>query len=225
MPVHIHIAEQRREVEDCIAAHGRRPVEFLLAQVDVDARWNMVHATQCTPDELADLRQTGAAVVLCPSTEGNLGDGIFDLVSWMGQSGNWSIGSDSHVTRSWREELRLLEYSQRFHLRKRNVAASAGVMESTATALFQGALEGGSAAAGMTLGGLRTGQRADFVVVDRDAPELAGVPDDHLLDALVFSSPESRFSQVFVAGEQVLAGDEFAELGRGMREAMKAIWN
>lgn len=224
MPVHIHIAEQRREVEDCIAAHGRRPVEFLLTQANVDARWNMVHATQCTPDELADLRQTGAAVVICPSTEANLGDGIFDLASWMGQSGNWSVGSDSHVTRSWREELRLLEYSQRFHLRKRNVAASAGVMESTAAALFQGALEGGSAAAGLPLGGLKAGERADFILIDRDAPELAGVPDDHLLDALVFSSPESRFRQVFVAGEEVPARERLGELARGMRAAMKELW-
>jgi formimidoylglutamate deiminase len=225
MPVHIHIAEQRREVEDCLDAHGQRPVELLLAQGGVDARWNLVHATQCTPEELTDLRRTGAAVVLCPSTEANLGDGIFDLTSWIGQSGNWSIGSDSHVTRSWREELRLLEYSQRLGLRKRNVAASATVTESTAAALFQGALDGGTAAAGLPLSGLKAGERADFVVVDQEAPELAGVPDDHLLDALVFSSPESRFKQVFVAGEPVLTGDQFGELARGMRQAMQEIWS
>jgi formimidoylglutamate deiminase len=225
MPVHIHIAEQRREVEDCMAEHGRSPVEFLLSQVAVDARWSLVHATQCTPQELADLRRTGAAVVLCPSTEANLGDGIFDLPSWMGQSGNWSIGSDSHVARSWREELRLLEYSQRLHLRRRNVAATSAVTESSAAALFQGALGGGSAAAGLPLAGLAIGQRADFIVIDRDAPELAGVPDDHLLDALVFSSPESRFKQVYVAGEPVSAGDELAELARGMREAMRELWS
>jgi formimidoylglutamate deiminase len=224
MPVHIHIAEQRREVEDCLAAHGQRPVEFLLSQAKLDERWNLVHATQCTREELGDLRRTGAAIVLCPSTEGNLGDGIFDLPAWMGHSGNWSIGSDSHVTRSWREELRLLEYSQRFHLRRRNVAANAAITQSSAAALFQGALDGGSAAAGLPLGGLKEGQRADFIVVDRDAPEHAGIPDDHLLDALVFSSPESRWRQVYVAGEQVLAGDELRELARGMREAMKAIW-
>src|SRR5207248_1143767 len=117
-------------------------------------------------------------IVLCPSTEANLGDGIFDLPSWTGQSGNWAIGSDSHVTRSWREELRLLEYSQRLNLRKRNVAAAAAVTESSASALFQGALDGGTAASGLPLGGLKEGQRADFVVVDRDAPELVGVPND-----------------------------------------------
>jgi formimidoylglutamate deiminase len=224
MPVHIHIAEQRREVEDCLVEHGRRPVEFLLSQADLDARWNLVHATQCTAHELTDLRRTGAAVVLCPSTEANLGDGIFDLTSWVGQSGNWAIGSDSHVTRSWREELRLLEYSQRLNLRKRNVAAAAGVTESTAAALFQGALDGGSAAAGVPLAGFRPGQRADFVVIDRDAPELAGVPDDHLLDALVFSSPEARFRQVYVAGEKVLDAREWDEYERGFRKAMQSLW-
>jgi formimidoylglutamate deiminase len=162
--------------------------------------------------------------VICPSTEANLGDGIFDFGAWAGASGNWSIGSDSHVTRSWREELRLLEYSQRLNLRKRNVAASAAVTESSAAALFEGALQGGSAASGLRVGGLQVGERADFVVMDPDAPELAGIADDHLLDALVFSSPESPFARVFVAGEEVLDGGEWNDLARDFRAAMKAIW-
>jgi formimidoylglutamate deiminase len=224
MPIHIHIAEQRREVEDCLAEHGRRPVEFLLDQGLLDTKWNLVHATQSTPAELAALRNAGAAIVICPSTEANLGDGIFDLPSWMGQSGNWSIGSDSHATRSWREELRLLEYSQRLNVRRRNVAASAAVTESTAAALFEGALLGGSAAAGVPLGGLRVGERADFMVVDRDATELAGIDDTHVLDALVFSSPESPLRDVYVAGERVLAAGEEAQLARDFRSAMAEIW-
>ena len=224
MPVHIHIAEQRREVEDCQLEHGLRPLEFLMREVPLDERWNLVHATQCTPDELTALRNTGAAVVICPSTEANLGDGIFALPAWTGQSGNWSVGSDSHVTRSWREELRLLEYSQRLNLRKRNVAASSAVMESSAAALFEGALLGGTAAAGLPLGGLKVGERADFVVVDRDAPELAGVPDDHLLDALVFSSPESRFSRVYAEGEEAAGRGNRNEFALGFREAMREIW-
>ena len=224
MPVHIHVAEQRREVEDCVLEHGHTPVEFLLAQASVDARWNLVHATQCTAAELTALRQTGAAIVLCPSTEANLGDGIFDLGSWVGQSGTWSVGSDSHVTRSWREELRLLEYSQRLNLRRRNVAAAAAVTDSSAAALFQGALQGGTAAAGVALGGLQVGERADFIVLDPDAPELAGVPGDNLLDALVFSSPETGFPRVYVAGEEVLSRLDVKALARAMRDAMKALW-
>lgn len=219
MPVHIHIAEQRREVEDCLQRHGRRPVEWLLEKLRIDAGWNLVHATQATPDELLALRASGAAVVLCPSTEANLGDGVFDLPTWLGASGRWSIGSDSHVTRSWTEELRLLEYSQRFVLRQRNVAARAAVSESTAAALFEGALEGGSAAAGLPLGGLAVGQRADFLVVeDTDSDALLGVPQDHLLDALVFSSPDARFAEVYVAGERATPPDMRQDFVQAMRE-------
>jgi formimidoylglutamate deiminase len=224
MPVHIHIAEQKREVEDCLLEHGLRPLEFLMSELQLDARWNLVHATQCPPQELTALRNTGAAIVICPSTEANLGDGIFELPAWMGQSGNWSIGSDSHITRSWREELRLLEYSQRLNLRKRNVAASAAVTQSSASALFEGALLGGTAAAGLPLGGIKVGERADFVVVDRDTAELTGVGDDHLLDALVFSSPESRFDRVYVAGEEAGASGDWDEFARGFRDAMRELW-
>lgn len=223
MPVHIHIAEQQLEVDDCIARHGRRPVEWLLDKVPVNGRWNLVHATQCTPAELEGVRHTGASIVVCPSTEANLGDGVFDLPRWMGQSGSWSVGSDSHVTRSWQEELRLLEYSQRFSLRQRNVAARAAVCESSAAALFQGALDGGTAAAGIPLTGLAPGQRADFVVIDPESPPLLGVPASHLLDALVFSSPGAVFSDVFVAGRRVQR--QSPELRAGFLRTMTALWS
>jgi formimidoylglutamate deiminase len=220
MPVHIHVAEQKLEVEDCVARHGLRPVEWLSTQVKLDERWNLVHATHCAPAELEALRNARASIVLCPSTEANLGDGVFDLPSWLGQSGSWCIGSDSHVTRNWPDELRLLEYSQRLGLRQRNVAARAALSDSTAAALFNGALEGGSAAAGCPLGGLLGGQRADFVVVDTTSSSLAGIPPDHLLDALVFSTPQPRFSQVFVAGRAVPQTDPamHAEFVRAMRQ-------
>jgi len=222
MPIHIHIAEQRGEVEDCLAEHGQRLIERLLSQASIDERWNLVHATQCTSEELGALRDRRAAIVLCPSTEGNLGDGVFDLRTWLGCSGKWSIGSDSHVTRSWQEELRLLEYSQRFHLRKRNVAASSALRESTAAALFDGALEGGSAAAGLKLGGLAVGQRADFVVIDPDSPALAGVPAGHVLDAMVFSSPDARLAQVHVAGR--LVANDVGALQKDFVRAMRSLW-
>ena len=220
MPVHIHISEQRREVEECVTLHGKRPIEWLLAHAPVDAHWNLVHATHADRDELASLRQSGASIVLCPSTEGNLGDGVFDLPTWMGASGRWSIGSDSHVTRDWVEELRLLEYSQRFAQRERNVAARAALGESTAAALFEGALEGGSAAAGRKLGGLAVGQRADFQVLDTRAQALLGMPDDHVLDALVFSSPTAPPSAVYVAGREATPPDT----SEGFVEAMRALW-
>ncbi|MBC5783910.1 formimidoylglutamate deiminase [Ramlibacter sp. USB13] len=220
MPVHIHVAEQQQEVDDCVQAHGVRPIEWLLRNAKLDARWNLVHATQSTRAELEGVQGMGAAIVLCPSTEANLGDGVFDLPSWLAVRGAWSIGSDSHVTRSWSEELRLLEYSQRLALRQRNVAARAGRAESTAAVLFEGALAGGSAACGVTTGGLAVGQRADLCVVDTHAPALAGLPADHLLDALVFSSPAASMLRVVVAGKDVAAKPDSA----GFVQAMRALW-
>jgi formimidoylglutamate deiminase len=223
MPIHIHVAEQQREVDDCIKQHGLRPVEWLLDKMPLDARWNLVHATHCTHAELEDLRKTGASIVVCPSTEANLGDGVFELRDWMGQGGSWAIGSDSHVTRDWCEELRLLEYSQRLSLRQRNVAARAGHCESSASALFQGALAGGGAAAGLSLGGLAVGQRADFMVLDMCASALSGIPPDHLLDALIFSSPVALPAQVFVAGNLVGAPDPVTRAS--FVRAMDDLWS
>lgn len=225
MPLHIHIAEQQQEVADCIAHQGRRPVEWLLEHVQLDARWNLVHATHATLAELTGVQEKGASIVLCPSTEANLGDGVFDLPGWLGRAGRWSIGSDSHVTRNWQEELRLLEYSQRLALRQRNIASRAGGRESTAAVLFDGALSGGCAAAGRALGGLRVGQRADFMVVDRDAPALLGVPDAQLLDALVFSTPHAGPRQVHVAGRPIRPLAAQPELAQAMQGAMRELWD
>ena len=220
IPVHIHIAEQQQEVDDCLRQHGRRPIEWLLEHASPDARWNLVHATHATEAELQGVQRAGAAIVICPTTEANLGDGVFDLPTWLAAGGRWSVGSDSHVCRSWGEELRLLEYSQRFVLRQRNVAARAAARESTAQVLLQGAVSGGSAAAGLALQGLAAGQRADFVVLETDTPALAGVPESHLLDALVFSSPSAGASRVVVAGRDV-----GGEAPRGaFVEAMRALW-
>lgn len=205
LPVHIHIAEQTQEVEDCIAHTGQRPIEWLLGNADVDARWNLVHATHATPAELQGVQGTGASIVICPATEANLGDGVFDLPAYAAAGGKWSIGSDSHVTRSWPEELRLLEYSQRLALRQRNIAARVLANESSAAGLFEAALAGGFPATGQMQAGLAPGHRADFVTLDLDSPALLGVPAGHLLDALVFSSPGAAFGEVYVAGEAVAA--------------------
>jgi len=207
-------------VEDCLRHQGLRPIEWLLQHAHLDASWNLVHATQASTQELQALQRTGASIVLCPSTEANLGDGVFDLPAWLAVRGAWSIGSDSHVTRSWTEELRLLEYSQRFVLRQRNVAARAAGVQSTAGALLQGAIAGGSAAAGQPLAGLAIGQRADFAVADTGAPALAGVPASHLLDALVFSSPSSGFTRVVCGGRERPAIPDSA----GYEAALRQLW-
>jgi len=226
-PVHIHIAEQVQEVNDCIAHTGQRPIEWLLhtlggSTAPVDARWNLVHATHTTPQELGDLQATGAAIVICPSTEANLGDGVFDFPGWAGQGGNWSIGSDSHVTRSLVEELRLLEYSQRFARRQRNLAARVTGVDSTAAALLQGAVQGGAVATGLRSSGIAVGQRADLCVMDAHSPALAGIPEAHTLDAWAFSSPSAVCAAAVVAGQAVPAALPGVQAGH--IDAMRRLW-
>jgi len=198
MPVHLHVAEQQQEVDDCVARHGLRPIEWLLDNVAMDASWNLVHATQATEEELLVVRRCGASIVICPTTEANLGDGVFDLVTWLRARGSWSIGSDSNVCRGWAEELRLLEYSQRLVHRRRNVAAEAAGASSTATVLFDGAIGGGSAASGLPMAGFIQGSRADVCLLPAtDAPDA--------LASAVFTSPAAAARAVVVAGRPLAA--------------------
>lgn len=223
LPVHIHVAEQTQEVQDCLAHTGRRPIEWLLHHLDLDARWNLVHATHALAAELRGVSERGASIVICPSTEANLGDGVFDLPGYAAAGGAWSVGSDSHVTRSWPEELRLLEYSQRLTRRQRNVAAQAAGRASSAAALLDSALAGGPAASGCALGGLAVGQRADFLVLDAQSPALLGMPPENLLDAAVFSSPGAAFRQVRVAGLPVPARSP--QIDADYLAAMTELWS
>ena len=232
LPVHIHIAEQTQEVQDCLAHTGQRPIEWLLNNLPVNAQWNLVHATHASPAELQAVAQRGAAIVICPSTEANLGDGVFDYPAYAAAGGNWSIGSDSHVTRSWPQELCLLEYSQRLTLRRRNVAAQPG--GSSAAALFEGALAGGRAASGLPLGSIALGHRADFVVLDAQSPALLGVPGAQTLDGLVFSSPHKAPAQVYQGGQLRLNGTRLCrpgvepglgeQLAQDFARTMRELW-
>ncbi|MBL8302145.1 MAG: amidohydrolase family protein, partial [Ideonella sp.] len=198
-------AEQTAEVEDCLAATGRRPIQWLADEGLLDARWHLVHATHATRAEIEAVARAGAGVVICPSTEGNLGDGLADLPGWLDAAVPLTVGSDSHVTRQWPEELRWLDYGQRLLLRQRNVAAApAQGIPSTAQRLFDGAVHGGAAAAGEPAWGLVAGARADALVVDTRSSHLLGIPPDRLLDAIVFSSPGRPWRDVMVAGRWVV---------------------
>ena len=203
-PLHVHVAEQRAEVADCLAATGHTPIAWLAAHDVLDARWHLVHATHTTPAEIAAVGRAGASVVLCPSTEANLGDGLPDLPAWLEAGVGLSVGSDSHATRCWREEVRWMEYGQRLRLERRNVAADGaapdGGNRGTAGDLFERLCAGGGRAAGHAAWGLRPGARADLLVADPDDAALAGVPEDRVLDALVFSSPSRPWRDVMVAG-------------------------
>jgi formiminoglutamate deiminase len=180
-PVHIHVAEQTREVDECIAAFGARPVEFLLAGAPVDARWCLIHATHMTESEAVAMAQGGAVAGLCPITEANLGDGIFPAPAFIAAGGRYGIGSDSNILVSIPEELRHLEYSQRLGLRARNVVANPG--GSTGRALFDHALAGGGAALGVRAG-IAVGNPADMISLEtRAVPYLSS---DSLIDAWTF---------------------------------------
>ncbi|OHV76885.1 formimidoylglutamate deiminase [Rhizobium sp. LCM 4573] len=181
-PVHIHVAEQVREVEDCLAWSGARPVEWLLANMPVNERWCLIHATHMSEEETRGVAETGAIAGLCPITEANLGDGIFNGAAFLGEGGRFGIGSDSNVLVSVSGELRQLEYSQRLASRARNVMARPD--GSTGALLFEGALLGGGLALG-TPTGLAQGNFADIVSLDLD--EVPYLPPAQILDHWVFA--------------------------------------
>ncbi len=201
-PIHIHIAEQTREVEDCVAWSGRRPVEWLLGAHDIGPRWCLVHATHMTADETRALAATGAVAGLCPTTEANLGDGLFPLEAWLEAGGRLGIGSDSHVSVSPVEELRWLEYGQRLAARRRNIAALPE--GSTGARLHAAALEGGAAAMARETGALEAGKAADIVTLDPAHPLLAGKTGDAILDAYVFAGNANLVRDVMVGGSWIL---------------------
>lgn len=220
-PLHVHVAEQQAEVTQCIEATGKRPLAWLADSGWLDARWQLVHATHSLPQEVDAVAASGAGVVLCPGTEANLGDGVCDLDGWLAAPTPISIGTDSHVTRAWPQELQLLEYGQRLVKQRRNVAADATQEPSTAARLFARVLQGGAVAAGWTSIGFVPGARADFVVVDLQQPALCGIPATHLLDALVFSGAASPFMETWVGGRRAPLDPAVNETQRALNETMR----
>ena len=215
LPVHIHIAEQEKEVSDSLAWSGERPIAWLMRRFNVDARWCLIHATHPDESELQQLAASGAVAGLCPTTEANLGDGIFPASAYIARGGRWGIGSDSHVSVSAREELRWLEYGQRLRDRRRNRLALPQ-QPSVGDLLWQQAAAGGAQACGIRSGVLAPGLRADWLVL-RDDPLLSATPSDALLNRWLFAGARSGIRDTFVAGRQVIAD------GRHAEEAQAAI--
>ena len=202
-PIHIHAAEQTKEVNDCIAALGARPVEWLIANAGVDARWCLVHATHMTDDETDALARSGAVAGLCPLTEANLGDGLFNAEQYVAARGRFGVGSDSNIELDAAAELRQLEYNQRLRQRARNVLAL-HEGESVGRRLYADALAGGAQALGHAIGAIEPGQRADIVVLDADHPDLAGSAGDLWLDKYIFVAGRRLVRTVFVSGLKVV---------------------
>jgi len=206
-PIHIHIAEQQKEVADCLAWSGERPVTWLLENTDVDGRWVLIHATHMTDEERLRAARTGAVAGLCPTTEANLGDGLFPFPEWMRDRAIFGVGSDSNVSLDPREELRWLEYGQRLNRQRRIVSMEeTGPSTSLGGSLWAGAARGGAKAMGQPVGALTAGRQADFLVLDPDHPTLAGHQAETILDAWIFTNAGSALKDVWVSGRQVIEG-------------------
>jgi formimidoylglutamate deiminase len=219
-PVHIHAAEQIKEVEDCIAWSGRRPIEWLLENAPVDQRWCIIHATHMTAAETASLARSGAVAGLCPVTEASLGDGIFPAREFLDAGGRFGVGTDSNVLIGVADELRQLEYGQRLKHRERNVL-SGGPGVSTGRALFDATLAGGAQALAQPISGLQAGARADIVTLDTTHPSLAGRSRDTILDGWIFAAGRGAVADVWAGGNKVVEGGHH-RLRRRARDTFSA---
>ena len=226
MPVHIHISEQQREVDDCLAWSGKRPIQFLYDKWDIDKRWCLVHATHADPAEIALMAKSGAIVGICPTTEANLGDGLFPAVEFTEAGGKFGIGSDSHVSVTAFEELRWLEYGQRLKHERRN-RLHGGRQGNVAGYLYGAALEGGAQALGQNVGRIEAGAKADLLVMDRRHPLLANSEGDDLLSRWVFAGASRMIRDVMVGGDWVIQDsrhpDEI-EAGRAFVAAIRPLF-
>ena len=224
-PVHIHIAEQQKEVDDCLSWSGKRPIEWLYDNVEVDARWCLVHATHANADEVTRMARSQAVAGLCLTTEANLGDGIFPAVNYLAQGGRLGIGSDSHVSLSVVEELRWLEYGQRLRDQRRNRLHRAG-QPMVGRTLFDAALAGGAQAMGQPVAGLAVGQRADWLVLDGNDPYLATAHEDAILNRWLFAGGDRQVRDVLVNGKWVVREGHHAdeiESSRDFTRVLKAL--
>lgn len=222
-PIHIHVAEQTSDVEESIAYDGMRPVEWVFDHFDVDERWCLVHATHVLDAEVDMMATSNAVVGLCPTTEANLGDGLFPLSRYLKVDGRFGIGSDSNISISVVEELRWLEYGQRLIERKRNLAA-VGPGGSTGRRLFDAAVAGGAQAAGRRTGQIAPGYIADLIALTPDSPWMAHSSGDRVLDGLIFAGNDNLIRDVWVGGKRVIEGGQHI-LETSARAAFKVMMN
>ncbi|WP_166358197.1 formimidoylglutamate deiminase [Pseudomonas akapageensis] len=224
-PVHIHIAEQQKEVDDCLAWSGRRPLQWLYENTEVDQRWCLVHATHANSEEVSLMANSGAVAGLCLTTEANLGDGIFPAVEFLAQGGRLGIGSDSHVSLSVVEELRWLEYGQRLRDQRRNRLYRQD-QPMVGRTLFDASLVGGAQALGQPIGSLAIGERADWLVLDGNDPYLATASGDAILNRWLFAGSDRQVRDVLVNGRWVVrdghhAGEE--ESARAFTQVLREL--
>jgi len=220
-PIHIHISEQQQEVDDCLTHFGKRPVQWLLDNVELDKHWCLIHATHIDDAERKGIIAKEAIAGICPTTEANLGDGIFPTTEFLAEKGTIAIGSDSHISVNPIEELRWLEYAQRLIKQQRAILAS-DEEASVGQNLWQQAAVGGAQSTNSNTGCLAIGKQADLLVLDKDKTKLFANANQHILDSMIFASQQNPVSDVMVNGvwqikaqqhvEQEQASDNFAKL-------------
>ena len=220
-PIHIHISEQQKEVDDCLQHYGKRPVQWLLDNIELDKFWCLIHATHIDEAERKGIIAKQAIAGICPTTEANLGDGIFPTTEFLAEQGTIAIGSDSHISVNPIEELRWLEYAQRLIKQQRAILAS-DEQASVGQNLWQQAAQGGAQSTNSNTGSLAIGKQADLLVLDSDKTKLYANANQHLLDSMIFASQQNPVADVMVNGvwqiiaqqhvEQEQASDNFAKL-------------
>ena len=222
MPIHMHVSEQQGEVVQCLETHAATPFAWISGIVDVDERWCLIHATHLTASEMRGAARRGAIAGLCPTTEANLGDGIFDFTEWMQDGAPWGIGGDSHVCVDPFQELRALEYSQRLRLRVRNVAASEGQPD-VAAFLWSSAAAGGARALGHPAGSLEPGRRADLVALETATPDFEALAAPARLGVAMFSGNRERVRDVWVGGRRVVFEGAHPDAGEAREAFRRAV--
>ncbi|MBU2970046.1 formimidoylglutamate deiminase [Pseudoalteromonas sp. C2R02] len=209
-PIHIHISEQQKEVDDCLAHYGERPVQWLLNNADLDKHWCLIHATHIDENERRGIIKTGAIAGICPTTEANLGDGIFPTTEFLAEDGTFAIGSDSHISVNPIEELRWLEYAQRLIKQQRAILATSE-QASVGLNLWQRAALGGAQSTNSNTGSLEIGKQADLLVLDANQTKLFANSDKNLLDSLIFASQKNPVQDVMVNGTWVIESGKHAD--------------
>jgi len=217
VPFHIHAAEQLKEIEDSLDYLGKRPIEWLLDNLALNERFHLVHATHLTADEIRRLAKTGANVVLCPSTEGNLGDGIFPLREFQSSGGNWSLGTDSHIGLNPLEELRILDYGQRLTTHKRDIFAG----EDGLHAIHKATVAGRKAMNSFDGEFFRCGSAFDACIVKAESPLLANVKTKHLTDSIVYTADATHIHGSFVGGKLIEKGEKYQSIKERFIRCMK----
>lgn len=221
IPFHLHVSEQLKEVEDCINFLGKRPVEWLLENIDLNERFHLVHATHLTENETEKLAKSGANVVLCPTTEGNLGDGIFPLRDYQKFGGNWSIGTDSHVSLNPLEELRLLDYGQRLITHKRNTFTDEKFSDSGLFAITKATISGRRAMNNFDTEFFEVGKPFDACVVSANEPLLANVKLENLASTIVYTTDASQIYGTFVNGKLIRRDENYEKIKERFIETVK----